>query len=193
MDLTHNCTRPTAQFIMVPSRLIADRTLSPTAKLVLIYAAGQPAGFVIRRRTIMEALGIGRHQWDRTARELRDRSLLTQTRERNASGNRFAGSTLTLTWDAYLDGPQKGATNARTPAPKKSQEVGFSGSRETRPDMPGNPTRHARKSDPLYRRDRKNAREGATDETLAYLAWTKKNPGEPYSAWLQHRAKTGDE
>lgn len=53
-------------------RGISGLRLSPAAFQVLCYAMSHDDGFVLRVLTIRQALGIGKHVWQRVSQELRD-------------------------------------------------------------------------------------------------------------------------
>lgn len=78
----------------VPDDVLTDRRLTPTARLVLAYCLGRPAGWEYHPQQICAALGIGRDAWRAARRQLEQAGYLRKERIRRADG--------TLAWDMLV-------------------------------------------------------------------------------------------
>lgn len=76
----------------VPESLIEDRRLSPKARLVACWLCVRPPGWIVRRRHLLDRLGIGLDSWWRVRRELLQHGYLVVHQSRTAG--RFSAAEL---------------------------------------------------------------------------------------------------
>lgn len=94
-------------FVAVPNHVADDDRLSADALGVLVWMAAKPAGFTIRRASILKRFGFGPRKWQRIRRELIAAGAATPAQLQDPETGRMHGESLLVRW------PEKRAEEGR--------------------------------------------------------------------------------
>lgn len=101
-----NSTRPQACFTLIPNALISDRRLSSDTKIVLMYLASKPQGWLARVSEIRDALSISDHRWREITAQLKSVHALTIEKRREKTTGHLRGSLGRFSIDQWNDAPE---------------------------------------------------------------------------------------
>lgn len=162
MDMRIENDRPQHDFEIIPRRLMACTTLSPTARLALMLMCTKPRGWIMRVSEIRRELGIGDHAWRRVSAELRNHGCMELVTGYEPDTGRVLGSRIRVTWAPFLQPPKDGPTETSETNASGHRDVGFPRVGNRRDSASETDGTSRRKPTDLLQRERKDARARAT-------------------------------